>query len=149
MKLQSDLREFIELLLSRGVDFVVVGGHAVAFHGYPRLTDDVDLLIRPTLENGRLVIEALDTFGFGALDLQPSVFTQPDTVIQLGREPNRIDLLTEIYGVSVDEVWDTKVEADLDGLRVSMIGKHALIQNKKATARLQDLADVERLESKD
>lgn len=149
MKLQSDLREFIELLLSRGVDFVVVGGHAVAFHGYPRLTDDVDLLIRPTLENGRRVIEALAEFGFGALDLEPDVFTQPDTVIQLGREPNRIDLLTEIYGVTIDEVWNSKVEADLDGLQVTMIGRDALIRNKKATARLQDLADVEKLESED
>ena len=149
MKLQQDLREFVELLLSRGVDFVVVGGHAVAFHGYPRMTDDIDLLVRPTRENGQRIVDALAEFGFGGVGLTAESFTAPDRVIQLGRAPNRIDLLTEIYGVSFDEVWATRVAADLDGLKVSMIGRDALIRNKRATGRTQDLADADKLESND
>jgi predicted nucleotidyltransferase len=149
VKLQQDLREFVELLLSRGVDFVVVGGHAVAFHGYPRMTDDIDLLVRPVRENGQRIVDALADFGFGNVGLTADSFTAPDRVIQLGRAPNRIDLLTEIYGLSFDEVWATRVEADLDGLKVSMIGRAELIRNKRATGRTQDLADAEKLESAD
>lgn len=146
MKLQDDLREFVALLLSRGVEFVVVGGHAVAFHGYPRMTDDVDLLVRPTPENGQRIVEALQTFGFGSVGLTAESFTAPDRMIQLGRAPNRIDLLTQIYGVTFDEVWATRVEADFDGLKTFMISREALIRNKRATGRTQDIADAEKLE---
>lgn len=147
MKLQQDLKEFVGLLLSRGVDFVVVGGHAVAFHGHPRLTDDLDLLVRPTLENGQRIVSALAEFGFASVGITPEDFTVPDRVIQLGRVPNRIDLLTELYGVNFDEVWRSRVESEVDGLPVAMIGKAELIRNKKATARMQDLADAEALEA--
>lgn len=146
MKLQKDLREFVELLLSRGVEFVVIGGHAVAFHGYPRLTDDLDLLVRPTKDNAQRVVDALAAFGFGDVGLGVDDFIAPDQVIQLGRVPNRIDLLTHVYGVTMEEVWETRVEVDLDGLKVWFIGKDALIRNKKATGRKQDLADAEKLE---
>ena len=121
----------------------------MAFHGYPRLTDDVDLLVRPTRENGERIIEALAAFGFGNIGLTADSFIAPDRVIQLGRAPNRIDLLTEIYGISFDEVWVTRVQADLDGLKVFMIGRDALIRNKRATGRTQDIADAEKLESID
>ncbi len=146
MLLQADLRELVGWLLSRSVDFVVVGGHAVAFHGYPRLTEDVDLLVRPTVENGQRIVAAMSDFGFGSMGLTAEAFTAPDRVIQLGRAPNRIDLLTGIFGVSFDEVWSTRVQADLDGLQVSMIGRAELIRNKRATGRPQDLADADRLE---
>jgi hypothetical protein len=146
VNLQADLRECVACLVSRHVDFLVVGGHAVAFHGYPRLTEDVDLFVRPTLENGRRIVEALTAFGFGSLGLTADAFTAPDRVIQLGRAPNRIDLLTGIPGVSFDEAWSGRVETDLDGLRVCMIGRAALLRNKRATGRPQDLADVDRLE---
>jgi predicted nucleotidyltransferase len=148
VKLQKDLREFVELLLSRKVDFVVVGGHAVAFHGYPRLTDDVDLFVRPTHENGARIVVALEEFGFGSIGITAETFTHPDRVIQLGRPPNRVDLLTNIYGVSFDDVWSTRVEADFDGLKVFMIGRDALVKNKRATGRAQDIADVEKLDPK-
>jgi predicted nucleotidyltransferase len=147
VKLHDDLREFVALLLSRGVEFVVVGGHAVAFHGYPRMTDDVDLLVRPTEENGQRIVGALQEFGFGAIGLTADDFTAPDRVIQLGRVPNRVDLLTQIYGVTFDEVWATRVQADLDGLNVAMIGREPLIRNKRATGRAQDLADAAKLET--
>ncbi|HJX28941.1 MAG TPA: DUF6036 family nucleotidyltransferase [Thermoanaerobaculia bacterium] len=146
VKLQKDLREFIELLLSQNVEFLVVGGHAVAFHGYPRLTEDVDLLIRPTLENGSRILRALDLFGFGSIGLTAEDFTAPDRMIQLGRAPNRIDLLTQIWGLSFEEAWASRVPAELDSLEVFVIGREELIRNKRATARPQDLADAEKLE---
>jgi len=148
VNLQADLKECVSCLLSRHVEFLVVGGHAVAFHGYPRLTEDVDLFVRPTQENGQRIVEALTAFGFASLGLTADSFTAPDRVIQLGRAPNRIDLLTGIPGVDFDEAWSARVEADLDGLRVCMIGRAALLKNKRATGRPQDLADVDHLESR-
>ena len=148
MKLQEDLREFVALLLSLGVDFVVVGGHAVAFHGYPRLTDDLDLLVRPSPENGERVFDAIRQFGFGDIGISPEDFLAPDRVIQLGRPPNRIDLLTNIYGVTIEEIWRSRVPASLDGLAVMMIGREALVLNKRATARPQDLVDADKIEGK-
>ena len=146
MKLQADLREFVGLLLSRKVDFVIVGAHAVAFHGHPRATQDMDLLVRPSIENGQRIVEALKDFGFGDLKLTADSFTAPDRMIQLGRPPNRIDLLTGIFGLSFDEAWGSRVPARLDGLDIFVIGREALIKNKRATGRTQDLADVEKLE---
>ena len=147
MKLHDDLRELLESFLSRGVEFLVVGDHAVAFHGHPRLTQDTDLFVRPTLENGRRIVEALAAFGFGSVGLTAEDFTVPDRMIQLGRVPNRIDLLTGIFGVTFDEAWSTRVEGDLGGVRVPLIGREALIKNKRATGRPMDLADADWLES--
>ena len=146
MKLQKDLREFIGLLLSQDVEFLVVGGYAVAFHGYPRLTEDIDLLVRPSLENGSRILRALDLFGFGSIGLTAEDFTAPDRMIQLGRAPNRLDLLTEIWGLTFEEAWASRIPAELDGLEVFVIGREELIRNKRATARSQDLADAEKLE---
>lgn len=146
MNLQVDLRELVESFRSKSVEFVVVGGYAVAFHGYPRLTEDIDLLVRPTLENGRRLVEALEAFGFGSLGLTADAFIVPDRVVQLGRAPNRVDLLTAISGVTFEEAWATRVHANLGGCSVDVIGRAELIRNKRSTARPQDLADVDRLE---
>jgi hypothetical protein len=116
VKLQKDLREFIGLLLSQGVEFLVVGGHAVAFHGYPRLTEDVDLLVRPSLENGSRILRALGLFGFGSIGLTAEDFTAPDRMIQLGRAPNRIDLLTQIWGLTFEEAWASRVLSCVAGV---------------------------------
>src|ERR1700722_13615383 len=107
MRLEKDLREFVELLNSRKVEFVVVGAHALAFHGHPRYTGDLDLLVRPTVENARRVVEGLVEFGFGSFGLAEVDFAKPDHVIQLGYPPNRIDLLTSISGATFDEVWQS------------------------------------------
>ena len=147
MKLHKDLREFVALFLSRGVDFVVVGGHAVAYHGYPRLTEDLDLLIRPTRENAERILQALSEFGFQSIGLTVEDFEAE--IVLFSRAPNRIDLLTRLYGVSADEVFRDRISATLDGLEVGMISKSALIRNKRATGRTQDLADAERLEAAD
>ena len=146
MKLHPDSREFIELLTSHGVERVLVGGHAVAYHGYPRFTGDIDFFFRPTVENARRLRSALDEFGFTQLELTPEQLIEPGRVVQLGRPPNRIDLLSTISGVDFDTVWNGRIEGQVDGLTVDIIGLGELLQNKRASGRLKDLADLEELE---
>ena len=144
--LDKDLRELLALFNTTGVEFLVVGGHAVAFHGRPRLTDDLDLFVRPDVENGERIVRALQTFGFGSLDLTADDFLADDRVIQLGRAPNRVDLLTKLYGVEFSDAWDRRVAARLDDTQVWIISREDLIRNKRETGRTQDLADAEFLE---
>ncbi len=146
MPLNSDLREFIGLLNSRGVDYLIVGAHSLAFHARPRFTGDIDILVRPTVENGERIVALLQEFGFGGLEITPSDFTAPDQIIQLGRPPHRIDLLTSISGVSIEEAFANRVPAQLDGLPVAFLSKELLIANKRAVGRPQDLADLSELE---
>jgi predicted nucleotidyltransferase len=145
MRLSSDSREFIELLNSRGVEYVIVGAHSLAFHGRPRFTGDLDILVRPTDENANKVIAVLEDFGFDRDRFEPADFTTPEQVIQLGRAPNRIDLLTSITGVTSEEAFAGKVAADLDGIPVVILAKEALVRNKRAVGRPQDIADLEHL----
>jgi hypothetical protein len=149
MNLSKDLREFVELLNSRKIKCLLVGGHAVAFHGYPRYTGDIDFLIDTSAENAVLLAAAVSDFGFAGLGLTESDFREPEMVIQLGRAPNRIDLLTSVVGVSFEEAWKTRVETSLDGLPVCVISKDLLLQNKLAAGRPQDLADAARLREVD
>ena len=144
-KLQTDLREFIALLNSRKVEYLIVGGHAVAFHGHPRFTGDIDFFIRATTDNADRVLEALADFGFAGIGLSRDDLVAPGQVVQLGRPPNRIDILTSISGVGFDQAWDARVPADLDGEPVQFLGWHHLIQNKQASDRTKDRADVEKL----
>lgn len=148
MKLQADLREFIVLLNSHKVEYLIVGGHAVAFHGHPRLTIDIDFLVRPTHENARKLLAALADFGFGSAGIDLAALTTPDRIVQLGRAPNRIDLLTGISGLTFDEASHDRVVGKLDGIRVNIIGLDALLKNKRASARPKDLADVAELEQR-
>lgn len=145
MNLQKDIREFVGLLLSRKVEFLLVGGYALAFHGAPRFTEDIDLLVLVSPENAARIAAVIEDFGFGDLGLSDGDFLEPDQVIQLGRAPNRIDLLTGISGVSWAEAWESRVEVDFDGFAIPVIGKNALEANKEATGRPQDLADLARL----
>ncbi len=148
MKLNSDLREFVELLNSAGVEYLVVGGHAVAFHGYPRFTGDIDFWIRPSADNASRVLQVLEGFGFGGLGLSVADFTTAERVVQLGRPPNRIDLLTSISGVTFDRAWSGRVAGMIDGIPVAFIGRGELLANKRASGRAKDLADLEELESR-
>jgi hypothetical protein len=145
MPLSKDLREFVALLNANNVEYLVVGAFAVAFHGVPRYTADLDLLIRPSRENAERVLHTLSQFGFGNLGIDIRDLATGDRVIQLGVEPNRIDLLTSISGVSFDEAWSTREEADLDGAKTYFIGRSALIRNKEQTGRARDLGDAEEL----
>ena len=146
MKLQNDLREFIELLNSHAVDYLIVGGHAVAYHGYPRYTGDIDVFVRASRENALKLVAALAAFGFGQVGLDADTFTESEKVVQLGRPPNRIDILTSISGVSFETAWDGRIGADLDGVPVCFIGRADLVANKRAAARQKDLADLEEIE---
>jgi hypothetical protein len=145
MKLSADLKEFIELLNSHGVEFLIAGAHALAWHGLPRYTKDLDFFVRPNPQNVAALLAVLDDFGFGGLGLQADDFLRPDSVIQLGREPNRIDLLTGLSGVTWEECWATRSEGQIDGLPASFLGRESYLKNKLAAGRPQDLADAERL----
>jgi len=145
MRLSNDLREFLELLNSRGVDYVIVGAHSLAFHGRPRYTGDLDILVRATPENAAKLVGLLNQFGFADSGFKESDFTEPEQTIQLGRAPNRIDLLTSISGVTTDDAFATKISAMLDGIPVFILGKDALIRNKRAVGRPHDLADLDAL----
>jgi hypothetical protein len=145
MSLSADLREFIALLNSHSVEYVIVGAHSLAFHGRPRYTGDLDILVRPSPENAAKLSIVMKEFGFAGTGFKESDFAEPDQIIQLGRIPNRIDLLTGITGVPVDEAFQTKVATKLEGLPVFILSKALLIQNKRAVARPQDLADLDTL----
>ena len=145
MPLNKDWREFLELLNSNGVEYLVVGAFAVAFHGFPRYTADLDLLVRPTEDNAQRALLALSEFGFGKLGIRAADLCSPGMVVQLGVKPNRIDLLTAISGVSFEEAWATRSEAELDGVATRFIGRAALLRNKQQTGRAKDLGDAEEL----
>ena len=147
MALSKDWREFLELLNSRVVDYVIVGAQSLAFHGRPRYTGDLDILVRPTRDNAQQLLEVLNQFGFAQAGFKESDFVEPEQMIQLGRAPSRIDLLTSISGVHTDEAFATKVSATMDGIPVFILCKEALIRNKRAVGRSQDLADLESLEN--
>jgi hypothetical protein len=147
MRLSSDLREFLGLLNSGRVPYVFVGAHSLAFHGRPRFTGDLDILVRSTPENAAKLVHLLSDFGSAEAKFKPSDFLEPEQVIQLGRAPNRIDILTSITGVTSDEAFATSVAATLDAVPVFILSKEALIQNKRAVGRPQDLADIETIEA--
>jgi hypothetical protein len=145
MPLPEDWRAFIESLNSNGVEYVIVGAVALAYHGFPRYTGDLDVLVHNTDENTKRLESALAAFGLASLGLKAADFADSYRVIQLGVPPNRIDLLTSITGVPFDEAWADRVEADMEGTRVSFISRQALIRNKRLTGRAQDKADLEAL----
>ena len=145
MGLSKDWREFLELLNSRGVDYVIVGAHSLALHGRPRYTGDLDILVRSTPKNARLLVDILNEFGFAQSGFKEPDFLKPGQLIQLGRAPTRIDLL--ISGVSSEEAFAGKVSAELDGIPVFVLSKDALVRNKRAVGRPQDLADIDTLEN--
>lgn len=144
--LNRDFREFIESLNGSQVRYLVVGGYAVAVHGHPRYTKDMDVWIERSPENAMHVIEALDRFGFGSLKLREEDFLAPDQIIQLGYPPCRIDILTTLSGVEFDACYAARLTVDIEGVSVSFIDLESLKRNKKAVGRHQDLADLENLQ---
>lgn len=145
----SDWIELCELLNAHRVEYLLVGGQAVIAHGYPRLTKDMDLWLRPTIENGARVLAALSEFGTPLSDFDAERLINPRTLIVLGRDPFRVDLLTDIPGVTFDAAWNRRTSVTLDGQTIPLIAAEDLIANKLATGRLQDLADVENLTALD
>lgn len=143
--LNKDFREFVALLNENEVRYLVVGGYAVAVHGHPRYTKDLDVWVEISPENAGRIVAALDQFGFGSLDLSENDFLAKEQIIQLGHPPNRIDILTTVTGLEFEECYENRMEVDLKGLVMNFIDLESLKKNKKATRRYQDLADLEAL----
>ena len=146
MVLNPDFKEFIRSLNANQVRYLVVGGYAVAFHGHPRYTKDMDVWLDRNPENAERVIQALEQFGFGSLGLKVADFLIADQIIQLGYPPNRIDLLTTLPGVEFEPCYAARLEAVIDETPINFINLDNLKKNKRASGRHQDLADVENLE---
>lgn len=145
--LNEDFRDLLVLLADGGVEFVIVGAYALAFHGAPRASGDIDLFVRPSLPNAQRVFDVLARFGapLESAGVTAADFAQPGAVCQIGLPPRRIDVLTEISGLTFDEAWASRITAEVEGRTVSFIGRDALLKNKEAAGRLKDIADIARL----
>ena len=146
MLINQDFKEFLQLLNENKVQYLVIGGYAVAFHGHPRYTKNIDIWLLPETKNIKNLLQALEDFGFASLELKIDDFLDPDQIIQLGYPPNRIDLLTDLQGVDFKTCYDNKIEVEIEGIKINFIDLENLKKNKKATGRHQDLADLEKLE---
>ena len=145
MELDRNFSEFIALLCAHDARFLIVGGYAVALHGHPRYTADLDVWVAADQRNAEAVLAALEDFGFGDLGLTSEDFTAPDQVVQLGHPPLRIDLLTSIDGVEFDRAYQHRVDVELGQLLAPFISLADLRRNKETSGRPQDLADLEAL----
>ncbi len=145
MEAQQDFKELLALFNVHAVEYVIVGAHALAFHGAPRYTGDIDLYVRPDKENARRIMAALRDFGFGSVGLSEEDFTEPDKVVQLGYPPVRIDLMTSLAGVSWQNVFEHRVTGEYGDIPVNYIGRKQFVVNKRACDRKKDLADLEAL----
>lgn len=145
MKVQQDFKELLESLNARKVDYLIIGAYALAFHGAPRYTGDMDILVKPDGDNAQKILKALDDFGFGDLDLSSDDLTLPGREIQLGVSPVRIDIMTSLIGLTWDQVATNRVSGDYGDVPVYFIGKDDFIANKKAMGGHRDLADIEAL----
>jgi hypothetical protein len=145
MEIQSDFRDLLELFNKNSVEYVIVGGYALAFHGAPRYTGDLDIFVSVSEDNAHRIMQALNEFGFGSVGLSPQDFKEPKNVIQLGYPPVRIDIVTSISGVSWEEAFQNRVTGKYANITVSYIGRREFVTNKRAVGRKKDLADLEAL----
>lgn len=148
METQKDFKELLELLNAHNVEFVIVGGYALAFHGAPRYTGDLDVFVKPDESNAVNLLKALDNFGFGSMGLTIGDFAKPGKEAKLGYPPVRIDIITSITGVSWEDAYSHSVSGNYGDVPVKFLGKNELIANKRAIGRHKDLADVEALGEK-
>ncbi len=140
-----DFKEFLSLLHSHGVKYLLIGGYAVGYHGYPRATNDLDIWIALAPENAERVVAALRAFGFDLPELSTDLFLQDESMVRMGVPPVRIELTTTISGVSFDECYAERIVDTLDGVEVNLIDLRHLKINKKASGRFKDLNDLENL----
>ena len=145
----EDLHDLLKAFIDHEVRFLIVGGYALAVHGHPRATGDLDVWIECTAANAARAYEALRVFGAPLQDLTTEDLTTPGTVYQIGLPPVRIDILTRITGVEFEAAWRDHRDTSIDDLVVPVIGREALLTNKRALGRTRDLADVELLEGSD
>ncbi len=145
MELSQDFKEFIQLLNAHKLEYLVVGGYAVAVHGFPRTTGDIDFWVNPVVENAQRMVNVLTDFGFGALDISIDDFLKEDNVVQLGYPPNRIDIITGVSGLAFNECYTARKEVDFEGEKINFISLYHLKINKKKTGRDKDNLDLKNL----
>ncbi len=145
MEVQPDFKELLRLLNSWRVEYIIIGGYALAFHGAPRYTGDIDILVKPTLSNAEKIMSVLKEFGFGSVGLEVEDFQRDSHVVQLGVPPVRVDILTSISGVSIEEAFSNCADGNYGDIPVRYIGRELLIRNKRASCRKKDVSDLESL----
>lgn len=145
--LNPDFSDMLCAFRDEGVEFLLVGAYAVAVHGFPRATGDMDVWVRPTPENAGRVWKALARFDAPMDQISPADLAKEGTVFQIGVAPRRIDILTSLTGLGFDDAWSTRKEAEVDGLKIFALGLQALLKNKKAVNRPKDRGDIAELES--
>ena len=148
MEIGRDFKEFIGLLNKYNVEYLLVGGYAVAMYGYPRYTGDIDFWVKPTKENAKRIINVLNDFGFEGLDISENDFNEPDKVVQLGFPPNRIDIITSVTGLNFDESFLDKKIIEISDVKTNFISLFHLRINKNATGRDKDRTDLNNLPEK-
>jgi hypothetical protein len=142
MNLNQDFQEFVELFVEHEVEFLIVGGYALAAHGHPRYTKDLDVWVWIGAENAQRIMTALEEFGFGDLGLTAADFQDPDVMVQLGHEPQRIDILTFASGLHFSDAYKNRVYVTIGKVQAPFISVDDLRTNKLATGRPRDIADV-------
>ncbi len=145
--LNDDYKEMLQCLNAEGVDYLLIGAYAMAAHGFPRATMDIDIWVKPSPENAKAVWKALQRFGAPLGQITVEDFTNDDIIFQIGVAPRRIDIITGVSALNFDETISRAIEVHVEGLKVLIPSVPDLITNKKATGRIKDLADVETLES--
>jgi len=145
IELPPDFKEFLRFLDAERVEYLLIGGYAVAFHGYPRTTEDMDIWVASNPENSRRIVKALREFGFDLPELNTEMFTKPESIVRMGVPPLRIDLATTISGVDFTQCYQDRITEVIDGTPVTLISLDHLKQNKKASGRHRDLDDLEHL----
>jgi len=145
----EDMRDLIVLFEKHSVQYALVGGFAVNFYGYVRTTQDIDFLLFPSSENADRILAALTEFGFGEAGIPREYFTKEGTAVHIGVEPNRIDFLTKLKGISNSDIFKHIQRVDFEGISLNLISKKDLLISKKASERFKDLADAEELEKLD
>lgn len=146
--LTQDFKEFIRLLNEQKVEYIIVGGHAVIYYGYVRYTGDLDVWINNSNENANKMMNVIEEFGFGSIGLTKKDFMEKDSIIQLGYEPDRIDIITSVEGLNFGDCYPRAIETEYDGEKIKLLSLEDLKINKKAAGRLQDLTDLEKLTRK-
>jgi hypothetical protein len=144
-ELPSDFKEFLSLLRSHGVEYLLIGGYAVIYHGFPRATGDMDIWIAVDPENARRMVDTVREFGFDTPELSPALFLQENSMVRMGNVPLRIEILTRISGVNFDECYRDRIVDEMGGVEVSLISLRDLLANKRASGRHKDLMDIEEL----
>jgi hypothetical protein len=145
MDLAPDFDEFFSSLIAHGVEFLVVGAYALAYHGAPRFTGDIDVFVRPTIDNAQRLLAGVAAFGFPTDALRPDDLTDPDRILQMGVEPVQIHVMSAISGVSWDEAWAGRQTGRCGSNDLPFLGRREFVRNKRASGRLKDLADIEAL----